>query len=79
MLASSPRYHVYPMICSDSGSERAPCLGLISVTVIILYLLECVRNRSSSNLDKRELSTLLYMTRNVLRGFVAINMSPFFR
>ena len=51
----------------------------ISVSVIISYLLVCVRTRSSSNLDKKELSTLLYMTRTVLRGFVVINLYPLFR
>ena len=56
MLAKSPRYNVYPLICSDSGSGRVPCLGLISVSVIISYLLVCIRTRSSSNFDKRELS-----------------------
>ena len=69
MLAKSPRYNVYALICSDSGSGRVPCLGLISVSVIISYMLVCVRTHSASYLDERELSMLLYMTRTVLRVF----------
>ena len=70
---------MYPWSCSDSGSGSVLCSGLISVSVIISYLLVCDITRSSSNLDIRELSTLIYMTRTVLKGFVAINLSPLFR
>ena len=46
VLAKSPRYNVYPLICSDSVSGRVPCLDLISVSVIIAYVLVWVRTRS---------------------------------